>query len=176
MFVIYKQLRDEERADANIIKMGLYAAFAINKFIEYDQLTLQQMHHDKSVNMYVPELWKDIYLEGVSDCILRCLFAARQPTRVKYHLHTLSRMNELSISQFCLSKSILCATITIVKQDFSTKFDHAAKVSTTMYMSWRQQENIVSLFDLRKAYLQVHIHKLWPFQAVLLRECRYFLM
>ena len=51
-----------------------------------------------------------------------------------------------------------------------------ADVCAQKLREWRQQGSDVAILDLRKAYLQVHVHKsLWPFQTVMLQGRRYCL-
>ena len=47
---------------------------------------------------------------------------------------------------------------------------------TQKLREWRRKRSDVAILNLRKAYLQVHIHKsLWPFQPVMLKGRRYCL-
>lgn len=51
-----------------------------------------------------------------------------------------------------------------------------ADVCTEKIREWRRRGQEVSLIDLRKAYLQIHVHKsLWPYQTVVFRGRRYCL-
>ena len=51
-----------------------------------------------------------------------------------------------------------------------------ADVCAQKLREWRQQGSDVAVLDLRKAYLQIHVHKsLWPFQTVVLKGRRYCL-
>ncbi|XP_045105468.1 uncharacterized protein LOC123500980, partial [Portunus trituberculatus] len=51
-----------------------------------------------------------------------------------------------------------------------------ADVCTEKIREWHRRGQKVSLMDLRKAYLQIHVHKsLWPYQTVVFRGKRYCL-
>ena len=51
-----------------------------------------------------------------------------------------------------------------------------ADVCSQKLREWRMEGSDVSVLDLRRAYLQVHVHKsLWPFQTVLVEGQRYCL-
>ena len=79
LFAVYQQLKDEENADTNQIKTILYVAFAMDVFMAYVQFTVWQMRHDKSVDLYLAELWKlTVWFGEVSDCILRCALSTEQ--------------------------------------------------------------------------------------------------
>jgi len=55
-------------------------------------------------------------------------------------------------------------------------FTASADVCAHKLRDWRQQGSDVSVLDLRRAYLQVHIEKsLWPFQTVEIKGKRYCL-
>jgi len=55
-------------------------------------------------------------------------------------------------------------------------FTASADVCADKLREWRQQGTNVTVIDLRKAYLQVHVHEsLWPFQTVIFRGQRYCL-
>ena len=51
-----------------------------------------------------------------------------------------------------------------------------ADVCSQKLSDWRKKGSDVSVLDLRKAYLQVHVHRsLWPFQTVMVKGQRYCL-
>ena len=55
-------------------------------------------------------------------------------------------------------------------------FTAHADICAQKLREWRREGSEVSVLDLRKAYLQVHVHKsLWPFQTVLIDGRRYCL-
>lgn len=55
-------------------------------------------------------------------------------------------------------------------------FTASADVCADKLREWRQQGTNVAVIDLRRAYLQVHVHEsLWPFQTVIFRGQRYCL-
>ena len=55
-------------------------------------------------------------------------------------------------------------------------FTANADVCATKLPEWRQKGSNMSLLDLRRAYLQVHIHEsLWPFQTMKIDGRRYCL-
>ena len=52
-----------------------------------------------------------------------------------------------------------------------------ADVCSRKLRDWRRKGSDVSVLDLKKAYLQVHVHcSLWPFQTVMVKGQRYFLI
>ena len=55
-------------------------------------------------------------------------------------------------------------------------FTASADVCADKLREWRRQATNVTVIDLRRAYLQVHVHEsLWPFQTVIFRGQRYCL-
>ena len=55
-------------------------------------------------------------------------------------------------------------------------FTASADVCADKLREWRRQGTNVAVVDLRKAYLQIHVHEsLWPFQTVIFRGQRYCL-
>ena len=55
-------------------------------------------------------------------------------------------------------------------------FTASADVCGDKLREWRRQGTNVTVIDLRKAYLQLHVHEsLWPFQTVIFRGQRYCL-
>ena len=60
--------------------------------------------------------------------------------------------------------------------DHMEAYTARADVCSQKLRDWHRKGSNVLVLDLRKAYLQVHVHhSLWPFQAMIVKGQRYCL-
>ncbi|KAK4326819.1 hypothetical protein Pmani_002676 [Petrolisthes manimaculis] len=61
-------------------------------------------------------------------------------------------------------------------RELNDTFTADSDVCADKLWEWRKQGINLSMVDLKKAYLQIHIHEsFWPYQTVMYKGCRYFL-
>ena len=98
-FIVFQQLKEDKR-DFDWIKAALYAAFAADGFMAFDQFVKRQLNHGKSVDVYLAELRRlSVLFGGISNQDLACAFVQGLPDRVKSLIRASTHMDGQSIDQ-----------------------------------------------------------------------------
>ena len=100
-FSVYQQLDSKVKMDFKQIKAALIAAFAVDKFIAYDQFVTRRLRDGESVDVYLADLRRLAALfGGIPDAGLGCAFVAGLPASVSRILRAGSRLENLNITDF----------------------------------------------------------------------------
>ena len=99
--VIYRQLRAEQKADAEQIKQALITAYATDAFNACDQFVTRQLRPNETVDEFFAELRRLARLVGrpLPERWLTCTFVFGLPQYVKHLLRASSRMKTMSAEQ-----------------------------------------------------------------------------
>ncbi|KRX37479.1 hypothetical protein T05_5558 [Trichinella murrelli] len=99
-FAVYLQLNAQERSSIDKVKEALLAAFAADRFVDYDQFVSRKLGPDESPDVFLAELGRLATLfGGVSEKTLACAVVAGLPENVRQLLRAGSRMEDLGLSQ-----------------------------------------------------------------------------
>ncbi|KRY45322.1 hypothetical protein T03_10195 [Trichinella britovi] len=99
-FAVYLQLNAQDRSSIDKFKEALLAAFAADRFVDYDQFVSRKLGPDESPDVFLAELRRLATLFGrVSEKALACAFVAGLPENVCQLLMAGSRMEDLGLSQ-----------------------------------------------------------------------------
>ena len=95
-FIVFQQVKEEDKRDFDRIKAALYTAFAADGFMAFDQFVERRLHHGESVDVYLAELRRlSVLFGGISNQGIACAFVRRLPDRVKSLLCASTRMDGL---------------------------------------------------------------------------------
>jgi hypothetical protein len=94
-FAVYQGLDEVTRSDYGRLKSALLAAFSLNAFSAYEQLTTRSLRSGESVDVYLAELSKLQSLIG--DRLLVCAFVAGLPSEAKRQLIAACSLSELRL-------------------------------------------------------------------------------
>ena len=56
VFVVYQKLTKDEKSNTAQIKEALITAFAVDRFMAYEQFEMYVLHPDKTTNVYLADL------------------------------------------------------------------------------------------------------------------------
>ncbi|CAM1332166.1 Uncharacterised protein r2_g4115 [Pycnogonum litorale] len=99
-FAVYQQLSVIDKGGINKIKASLYAAFAADSFLAYEQFVSRKLRSGESVDVFLAALRNlSFTLGGLSDNVLACAFVAGLPETVRQMLRASSRMEVLSLAE-----------------------------------------------------------------------------
>ena len=99
-FIVFQQLKEEDKRDFDQIKDALHTTFATDGFMTFDQFVKRRLHHGESVDVYLAVLRRlSVLFGGISDQGLVCALVRGLLKRVKSLLHVSTRMDGLSIDQ-----------------------------------------------------------------------------
>ena len=70
-FVVYQQLTKDVKSDVLWIKEALIIAFVTDRFMAYEQFEVHVLHPEKTVDMYLADLWKLLVLfRGMPESVI----------------------------------------------------------------------------------------------------------
>ncbi|KFD56888.1 hypothetical protein M514_02145 [Trichuris suis] len=99
-FAVYQQMTPEDRKQSKKIKETLLAAFAVDRFVAYRQLTTRKLRSDESIDVFLAGLRRLSSLAGgASESLLGCVFVAGLPEHVQGALWADVRMEDLNLCQ-----------------------------------------------------------------------------
>ena len=99
-FSVYQQLSSADKGSFDKIKAALTSAFAVDKFIAYEQFVGRKLRDSESVNVYLADLRRLAELfGGIPEAGLSCAFVAGLPDSARHVLRAGSRLEELDIHQ-----------------------------------------------------------------------------
>ncbi|KAK4315449.1 hypothetical protein Pmani_000020 [Petrolisthes manimaculis] len=99
-FSVYQQLSSTDKGSYDKIKAALTSAFAVDKFIAYEQFVDRKLRDGESVDVYLADLRRlAVLFGGIPDAGLSCAFVAGLPDSARHVLRASSRLEEMDIHQ-----------------------------------------------------------------------------
>lgn len=99
-FSVYQQLTSTNKNKYEKIKEALISAFAVDKFLAYEQFVSRKLRDGEPVDVYLADLRRLAELfGGVTDSCLSCAFVAGLPEAVRHLLRAGSRIESMDIDQ-----------------------------------------------------------------------------
>ena len=99
-FSVYQQLSNTDKGSYDKIKAALTSAFAVDKFIAYEQFVGRRLRDGESVDVYMADLRRLAELfGGIPDAGLSCAFVAGLPDSARHVLRAGSRLEEMDTNQ-----------------------------------------------------------------------------
>ncbi|MPC54636.1 hypothetical protein E2C01_048560 [Portunus trituberculatus] len=78
-FSVYQQLDSKDKINFKQIKAALISAFAVDKFVTYDQFVTCRLRYGESVDVYLADLRRlAAFFGGILDAGLGCAFVAEE--------------------------------------------------------------------------------------------------
>ena len=100
-FAVYDQLKEEEKGDADKIKLALRTAFACDKFLTYDEFRNRQWKNGESVDVYLADLKRLAHLaniDGENKEVIKLPFVMGLPNKVSAQSRATSKIDTLYLS------------------------------------------------------------------------------
>lgn len=99
-FSVYQQLNTSDKASYSKIKAALISAFAVDKYVAYEQFITRRLQDSEAVDVYLADLRRLATLfGGISDAGLSCAFVAGLPGSVSRILRAGSRLEDMDVTQ-----------------------------------------------------------------------------
>ncbi|MPC34881.1 hypothetical protein E2C01_028285 [Portunus trituberculatus] len=99
-FSIYQQLDSKDKTNFKQVKAALISAFAVDKFVAYDQFVTRWLRDGESVDVYLADLRRLAALFGGIPYVgLGCAFMVGLPASVNRILRAGSRLENLNITE-----------------------------------------------------------------------------
>lgn len=99
-FSVYQQLKSTDKGNYDKIKSALTSAFAVDKFIAYEQFVGRRLRSEESVDVYLADLRRlAVLFGGIPDAGLSCAFVAGLPDSARHILRAGTRLEDMDISQ-----------------------------------------------------------------------------
>ena len=126
-FSVYQQLNSTDKEDYDAIKSALTSAFAVDKFVAYEQFVGRRLCSGESVDVYLADLRRlAVLFGGIPDAGLSCAFVAGLPESTRHILRASSRLEDMNINQI-----VARARAVLAEEDVSV--GAAASLSTQQY-------------------------------------------
>lgn len=99
-FSVYQQLGSADKGSYEKIKTALISAFAVDKFIAYEQFVGRRLRDGESADVYLADLQRLAMLfGGITNAGLSCAFVAGLPDSSRHVLRAGSRLEDMDLSQ-----------------------------------------------------------------------------
>lgn len=135
-FSVYQQLDSQDKANFKKIKAALISAFAVDKFVAYDQFVTRRLRDGESVDVYLADLRRLATLfGGIPDAGLSCAFVAGLPASVSRILRAGSRLENMNITDILnraravLAEEGVGAAATVSSGESSWRWDATTPVA-----------------------------------------------
>ena len=140
-FAVYQGLEESVKKDYNAAKAKLLAAFSVDCFCAYDEMSNRRLRPGESVDVYLADLKRLAALidEFLSDDFMKCAFVSGLPENIKLQLRAACSMKTMKLEEVVeRARSLMRSSEMCMSADMKQASQHNAELTQASHVSKKQ--------------------------------------